>query len=251
MTKKKRVTLKSRVLDFVENKGSARYVDVIKFIVDTKFGEGTWEKGYVTQNVYVRDSKGEYRSRERRMNTWRGYFSAAFSGTCPYLLMGKEHLEKGEDSLYRTVRDSPIPYPTDRRSSYRRYVEGLMGIDSRKGSRASEQKMKQDTNPIEIIMLEEAPLPEWKKPTSNDFDGVMLRPNKTREFDPNANMFVLAPEESAKSQAKLDDKQLSLFEIKYHIPNTFGNTQVELKRFTDEELVNWCASKNLIRVRRV
>lgn len=57
--------------------------DVIK-----KFGEGTWEKGYVTQNVYVRDSKGEYRSRERRMNTWRGilqrgvlrFLSVSFGG---------------------------------------------------------------------------------------------------------------------------------------------------------------------------
>lgn len=247
----KRFTLKSRVLDFVENKGSARYVDVIKFIVDTKFGEGTWEKGYVTQNVYVRDSKGEYRSRERRMNTWRGYFSAAFSGSCPYLLVGKEYLEKGEDCRYRTVRDNPISYPKDRRSSYRRYVEGLMGVDSSKRSRTSEQKMRPDTNPIEIVVLEEAQLSKGTEIVGKDFDGVILRPNKTKEFDPNANMFVLTPEESAKSQAKLDDKQLSLFEIKYHLPNTFGNTQVELKRFTDEELVNWCASKNLVRVRRV
>ena len=247
----KRVTLKSRVLDFVENKGSARYVEVIKFIVDTKFGEGTWEKGYVTQNVYVRDSKGEYRSRERRMNTWRGYFSAAFSGSCPYLLVGKEHLEKGEDSRYRTVRDSPIPYPTDRRSSYRRYMEDLMGIDSSKRPTVREQKMKPSTNPIEIVELEESSLSKRPEIVAKDFDGVVLRPNKTKEFDPNANMFVLSKEESVKPYVKPNENNLSLFEIKYHVPNTFGNTQVELKRFTDEELVNWCASKNLIRVRRV
>ena len=111
--------------------------------------------------------------------------------------------------------------------------------------------MKPDTNPIEIVELEEASLSERTRLTAEDFDGVILRPNKTKEFDPNANMFVPAQEELIKSRVKLDDKSLSLFEIKYYVPNTCGSTQVELKRFTDEELVNWCASKNLIRVRRI
>jgi hypothetical protein len=109
------------------------------------------------------------------------------------------------------MTNNPIPYPKDGRSTYQNYMSSLTNIDVIKLPIDIGQKMGQSPNPIEMINIEE----------------------------------------SNKTQLNLEDKQLSLFEIKYHVPNTFGNTQVELKQFTDAELVNWCVNKNLIRVRRV
>jgi hypothetical protein len=97
----KKVTMKEQVLQFVEQRGSVRYTDIIKFIVDTKFGANTYDNAKGKDTYY-------------RANPYRGYFSAAFSGGSTwkngkreyqpgYFLKGADCLEK-VGKLYYTVR---------------------------------------------------------------------------------------------------------------------------------------------------
>ncbi len=83
--------MKEQVLRYVESKGSARFTDIQKFIVDTKFGEGTYEAGAKygqSQNVY------------------RGYYSAAFTMPVGYFLKGANRLMKMENRKYCVIRES-------------------------------------------------------------------------------------------------------------------------------------------------
>jgi hypothetical protein len=57
-----KVTMKEKVLQFVEKKGSASFTEIQEFIVDEKFGKGTYRDGY-----------------ENGRNTNRGYYCGAFS----------------------------------------------------------------------------------------------------------------------------------------------------------------------------
>jgi len=90
----KKLTMKQQVLQFVESNGSARYVDIIKFIVDTKFGTGTYDSGVKIQPTWVWNKKlSQGETKPRRKNEWRGYYSGAFSAT-KYFLKGSDHLMK-------------------------------------------------------------------------------------------------------------------------------------------------------------
>ncbi len=95
-----KITMKEKVLRFVESKGTARFTEIQKFIVDTKFGEGTYSRGY-----------------ENGENTNRGYYCAAFSvgyysvrqakyTRGGYFLRGENRLEKQSDGSYKTIRNS-------------------------------------------------------------------------------------------------------------------------------------------------
>ena len=97
-------SMKSKVLKFVEKLGAARFTDIQEFIVDEKFGEGTYEDGKRIEKVWV---NGMYC--DRLVNPYRGYYSAAFSGTylsSGYFMVGDNRLEKGTDGLYRVVREN-------------------------------------------------------------------------------------------------------------------------------------------------
>jgi hypothetical protein len=37
-------TLKDRMLDFVQEKGEAKYTEIVEFLVDSRYGEGTYKK---------------------------------------------------------------------------------------------------------------------------------------------------------------------------------------------------------------
>jgi len=110
----KKQTMKSQVLNFVESQGTARYTDIIRFIVDTKFGEGTFNSDAGTDLAW--GAKGK----TVKCNPWRGYYSAAFMK--PYRISRGENagkmvypgyffkdagygcLIKLENGLYKTVR---------------------------------------------------------------------------------------------------------------------------------------------------
>jgi hypothetical protein len=99
---KKKKTMKDKVLAFVEKRGEARYTDIIKFIVDTKFGKGTYDSGRQPETIYEYDYLlRKHVPKVRMRNRWRGYYAAAFSGKKPYLLIGPSFLVKGVDGLYR------------------------------------------------------------------------------------------------------------------------------------------------------
>ena len=101
-----KMTMKSRVLDFVQSKGSARHTDIVRFIVDFKLGEGTYD------NTYDVDWNGVPVLPRRK--SYRGHYSSAFltgrrtgrysTGRVGYFLCGPDRLVKGTDGLYQVIR---------------------------------------------------------------------------------------------------------------------------------------------------
>ena len=96
-------TMKSHVLNFVQSQGSARYTDIIRFIVDRKFGEGTYD------NTYDRDRNGVQFLPQ--LKSYRGYYASAMTRggmyhPQGYFLTGPDRLAKGADGLYRVERQA-------------------------------------------------------------------------------------------------------------------------------------------------
>jgi len=94
-------TMKSRVLNFVESQGSARYTDIIRFIVDYKFGPGAYDNTRTYQGMWP--CKPE--------NPYRGYYASAMTQggmyhRQGYFLTGPERLVKGADGLYTVNRQA-------------------------------------------------------------------------------------------------------------------------------------------------
>jgi hypothetical protein len=92
-----KLTMKERVLRFVESKGTAKFAEIQKFIVDINYGKGAYE------------SQKDYEGKKR----FRGYYCAAFRtggrgrwGYTPvgYFLKGDNRLEKISTGVYKTVR---------------------------------------------------------------------------------------------------------------------------------------------------
>jgi hypothetical protein len=107
-----KLTMKEKVLRFVESKGSATFTEIQEFIVDTNKGPGAYREH---QLETVWDSKtGKTRPAMRRK--YRGYYSGAFykaHGMFPwsnpkdgYFLTGQNRLVKGENGKYTVVRNS-------------------------------------------------------------------------------------------------------------------------------------------------
>ena len=109
----KKPTMKSRVLDFVESVNAARFTEIQEFIVDQKFGAGTYKAAAGTDTTWTSGPNG---LKTRKCNPYRGYFSSAFNSgqdsrywpkakhSPGYFLLGPERLEKREDGLYQVVR---------------------------------------------------------------------------------------------------------------------------------------------------
>ena len=87
MTKK--TTLKSKVIQFVRENGPQRFTDIQRFIYDSKYGKGEYDKGYRMERTYDYD-KEDYVM--RRSNTNRGYFCCAFYGPRAYFKKGNKKL---------------------------------------------------------------------------------------------------------------------------------------------------------------
>jgi hypothetical protein len=121
MKKQKAKTIKQHVMEFVESKGSARYMEIIEFIVDHNHGEGTYQASYVDDSIY--EFQPETRKvvkleKTIRRNSQRGYYSGAFRK--PYTTRdGKTYypghfyndtgygkLEKHPDGSYIVVHDT-------------------------------------------------------------------------------------------------------------------------------------------------
>ena len=115
----KKQTMKSRVLNFVEAKGAARFTEIQEFIVDQNYGEGTYKAAAKSDLCWEKSVNSETGVREwtrtKKANPYRGYYSAAFykaSNRYPwshrkgYFLTGSEYLVKGPDGLYRVIRQN-------------------------------------------------------------------------------------------------------------------------------------------------
>lgn len=97
-----KVTMKEKVLQFVESKGSARFTDIQKFIVETNYGKGSYEAGRQLEKSWNYKTK-EYANVIKNSN--RGYYCGAFSGRQPYFLRGANYLVKMENGKYIAVRN--------------------------------------------------------------------------------------------------------------------------------------------------
>ena len=89
--------MKEKVLRFVETKGTAKFAEIQKFIVDSNYGEGTYNT--------VKDYEGK--------KLYRGYYCSAFRtagrgryGITPvgYFMTGDNRLEKTARGTYKTIR---------------------------------------------------------------------------------------------------------------------------------------------------
>ena len=99
-----KTTLKEKVLQFVEQRGSARFTDIQRFIVDHKFGQGTYDNTKSAEKVWVNGKRDV-----RLVNPYRGYHSSSLTtggkwSRTGYFLTGPDHLVKGDDGRYRVVR---------------------------------------------------------------------------------------------------------------------------------------------------
>jgi len=101
-----KITMKERILQFVESKGTARYTDIQRFIVDLKYGQGTYDAAANTDLTF--DCKTNA-VKTKKCNPYRGYYSDHLN-TSPYgkgyLMTGKNRLEKTEDKKYFVIREN-------------------------------------------------------------------------------------------------------------------------------------------------
>lgn len=111
-----KITMKEQVLQFVETKGSASFTDIQKFIVDTKFGSGTYGSRMINDWVWNKETKS-YEKKLVLKNPYRGYYCAAFSigyynrrerKYLPggYFLRGANRLAKQENGKYSVIREN-------------------------------------------------------------------------------------------------------------------------------------------------
>ena len=101
-----KITMKERVLQFVEYKGSASHTEIIRFIVDYKNGDGTFDANKHAAKVskWKRNEDGSYTEKIVPANPYRGYYSSAFCVDSGYFLFGKTRLIKTSKG-YEVVRD--------------------------------------------------------------------------------------------------------------------------------------------------
>ena len=90
-----KITVKEQVLQFVESKGSARFTDIQRFIVDLRYGQGTYDAAAKTPLEWDPNIK---------VNPYRGYFSSAFDSWTGYFLHGKDYLQKNDEGKYIVIR---------------------------------------------------------------------------------------------------------------------------------------------------
>lgn len=112
-----KITMKEKVLRFVESKGSASFTEIQRFIYDTKYGSGSYDNGVKTVSTYVYYKKNKTIEKKlRKMNSNRGYYCGAFSRgyfnitekkwySGGYFLRGKNRLAKTHNGQYKTIRE--------------------------------------------------------------------------------------------------------------------------------------------------
>jgi len=104
---KMNISMKERVLRFVESKGAAKFTEIQEFIVDFNKGVGTYKTGYRLDHIYLEPSKKNPYGRPSAgfPNIYRGYYCSAFSGPNPWFIYGYDHLEKREDGKWIVMRN--------------------------------------------------------------------------------------------------------------------------------------------------
>ena len=64
--KSTKITMKEKVLQYVESRGSATFTQIQRFIIDTKFGESTYDQGYQIEDTYIYDKSKQFKSRVKQ-----------------------------------------------------------------------------------------------------------------------------------------------------------------------------------------
>ncbi len=98
--------MKERVLRFVELHETASFTMIQRFIVDTRFGAGTYDNGTRIEFDYIWHG-AEVVKVPRKRNGYRGHYCIAFSGTTSrpgYFMVGADRLVKTKSGVYRVIR---------------------------------------------------------------------------------------------------------------------------------------------------
>ena len=101
------MTKKEQIFQYIESQPNqvARFTDIQRFIVDLKYGAGTYDNGKNLEDTYI-FKNGRTENVVRMRNKWRGQFSSAFGGR-GYLMNGPEFLVSVEGG-YKVQRKSKI-----------------------------------------------------------------------------------------------------------------------------------------------
>ena len=108
---KDKMTMKDRVLAFVESKGTARFVEIQKFVVDYKYGVGAYEAGCQLNTIWLAPSK---KNPDGALsvgfpNRNRGYYCSMFFGSNPIFMYGESYLERMSRGIYKVVHTNGHP----------------------------------------------------------------------------------------------------------------------------------------------
>jgi len=118
----KKVTMKEKVLCFVENQTEATFTEIQRFIFDTIHGKGSYDAGYQLEKSYNSNTKTWV---DRKRNANRGYYCGAFSkgyynakersyNPNGYFLRGDDCLVKLRNGKYCTVRSQYLEIPKNK-----------------------------------------------------------------------------------------------------------------------------------------
>jgi len=99
-------TFKESVLNFVESKGVASFVEIQKFAVDFKFGEGTYDKGKIEETIRIWNPiTNNFKHKVIKRNKYRGQYCSHIFGYENYWMKGSSRLIRIKRGTYKVVRD--------------------------------------------------------------------------------------------------------------------------------------------------
>jgi len=109
-----KITMKTKVLEFVKSKGSASFTEIQEFIYDTNYGTGSYKKGYKIVDDQVWNNEAQmWVPKKIKRNVNRGYYCSAFrmvstsrytrSLPVGYFMRGNNRLEKTETGKYIAI----------------------------------------------------------------------------------------------------------------------------------------------------
>ena len=102
-----KITMKEQILQFVESVGFATYTEIQRFIVDFKYGEGTYDAAKGTARTW----NDKDHAHTKKCNPYRGYYSDHLNTSSlnyhgkGYLMTGEEGLIKNDDGSYSVYRN--------------------------------------------------------------------------------------------------------------------------------------------------
>lgn len=103
-----KISMKERVLRFVEEKGTATFQDIQRFVVDFNYGKGTYDSSFKPEKLWNGTTV--------RRTPYRGYYCSRFypaisypqcGESCGDFMRGDSYLVRVARGRYQAVFDGP------------------------------------------------------------------------------------------------------------------------------------------------